>query len=446
MKLLVLDRYSSPFYILISILLINYFGFSYSNIYWWSFYIISISFFVVLLVDKIHKNSLSINTHFLKPMIFLAIFCIIGIYATLINQANWIDSLYVTVFRMAPILLILISYDFASNVDWSTKNKVIRRFEKILFFLFIIVLPVGFIQKFMLKLSFDDIAGFTSNAHIFSFIILITSVFIYLKEKRFWTFLLIIVAIVLSILADFKIGIISFFLSVFITLIIIRRINGQRILKQLVFSIISILGIISLIYLFREQLPGRFSLIFIIENISIKSLLLDLNSTFPADLELFKGYIQLYLHILDDINKFLFGLGPGNYATNVAIAKTKYYAYTYVIQYRDILDSYDIANGSLLSRNGVLINIIAEYGHIGAFFYLISFFLISLFPIKFYLNYKKQLTNKNSIFAYLFTYILIICYTYLEIPVFPILNEGINIAILGIFGVLLIAKVRDQMT
>jgi hypothetical protein len=339
--------------------------------------------------------------------------------------------------KLIPIGFLIIIYDLVSDINKDEFKTSQKRFDTIHFWLLLLMFPIVLSQKFIFNLGIDRIAAFTQNAHYFGFIALFSSLYFYFKRRNIFTLFIVLIAMVLSILADFKLGLIAFVSSILVNLIF--QIKGKK--RYFISIFIVLILIISLVFLIQnaQYLPGRFKLLYLFTNINFEMIKQNLNSVLPAEFELFKGYIQLFTNVFNNKLEMLFGLGPGNYASNIALSKQKYYAYTYVIQYRHQLDALGVSNGSFLSRDSFIINLIAEFGITGCLIYLYCFIRILIKPLLFLTRLKSSTSLEDDLLSgHINTYRIIVIYMIMVMLFFPVLKDGIFIALTAYFGILLI--------
>lgn len=437
MLLLKIDKSKSAIFLILLILLINYFGFKLFNLYWWLFYLITFLYFSVLVFNSIISRRFVINSYFKTEIILLIIFTLIGFFSVILNQSSVTDGVYVIIMKLIPIGFLIIIYDLVSDIRKNEFETSQKRYDTIHFGLLLLMFPIVLSQKFIFNLGLDRISAFTQNAHYFGFIALFSSLYFYFKRKNIFTLIIVLIAVILSIIADFKLGLIAFVSSILVNLIF--QIKGSK--RYFISIFIILILIISLVFLIQnaQYLPGRFKLLYLFTNISFEMIKQNLNYVMPAEFELFKGYIQLFTNVFNNKLELLFGLGPGNYASNIALSKQKYYAYTYVIQYRYQLDALGVSNGSFLSRDSFIINLIAEFGITGCLIYLYCFVRVLTKPLLFTSRANVSISSENNgLNSYMNTYRIIVIYMIMVMLFFPVVKDGIFIALTTYFGSLLI--------
>ncbi|MGL1887883.1 MAG: hypothetical protein OCD76_15315 [Reichenbachiella sp.] len=337
--------------------------------------------------------------------------------------------------KLIPLMYFIIFYDALIYGGDTFYNEV--KWNRVHLGLLLLMYPIVLFQKYYLNLHVDMLSALTAHAHSFGFISLFSSLYFFTLKKT-WTYLfLLLIALFFAVIVDFKIGLISFIIS----LVSAHILTGTRKTKMIALSsILLILVFFGFLFTNPQYLPDKFRLVAYFFAGNKLAGLFNLNSTFPTEFELIRGYIQLYTEVLDSKMKMLFGVGPGNYASNIALIKEKHYAVKYVLYYRDIIDSRGIGNGSLLSRDGVLINIIAEYGCLGAILYMSCFIKIVLKPIT--INFNTNIGSQKEQ-KYLYLYYAILISLFMEVPIFPILKEGLFLVGVSYFGMLLIRVKKD---
>ncbi|WP_424963025.1 hypothetical protein [Ekhidna sp.] len=178
-------------------------------------------------------------------------------------------------------------------------------------------------------------------------------------------------------------------------------------------------------YLSIPFLPSHYRAILLILDIEQ---ILNLDTVIPARLELFKGYYQLFTRVYENTNQTLFGVGPGNYGSNIAISLNKPLAAKYISYYRAQLDQMNVVSGTLLVRNNATVTLLAEYGLLGASVYLLAFIRIILFPLRVELKEFNNLP-KSSIYPLMVLFFFLL----MEIPLVSVIESGLYLSVFVLF-------------
>jgi len=421
-----------------------------------------------------NKKPFVLYTFFYREFIAIIIFIALGIVSIIGNYANLIDGIYTIGLRLIPIILMIIAFDIVidrklnllfdinnnqfnsfmqiNKYKWfifmnsnlilgkhqSSQNQpaFIQNMRFILKILIFLLLSVGTFQYFFFNKVVDNLGSLPKDAHQFSFFSIFGSLFLLVTSSRkiFWLPVFCL-AIFLSIMADFKLGLAIFFISLLITLILYPKNN------RLIKLFISFLVLVILSFYFEPiiiRLPNlyRYSYYWVKE-ITFNKIIFTLDSPLPFNAEILKGYMQLPLIVLNSPFKFMVGVGPGNYSTNIALYKEKEYARKFVLPYQAYHKKIKNGVGTFGTRSNMLINIIAEFGLFGVIVYFYLIIRILLFPIKFYQNNDIACFNLY-ISPFLFIYFCTIIYSILFIPFFGVFEESFWVSSICLTGIALI--------
>lgn len=378
-----------------------------------------------LIVVSLKNNSFRIycSTEFYLVLGFF----LNGLISIILHDGNLIDSVLVFYFRLSPLLLIWIGFrTFLRN-----ESKIeFFSFHRITIGLLILSLIGGCYHYFIEGRIIDDLVSIQGNAHSFSFLVLYFSVVLAIlnKRKRVFFGILVLISIFLVIKADFKLGIVVFAVSFFLAYFFKEDVK-KALIGMFLVVIMSIVLVLNAEFIFTQLLQGTgYQFLY---DVAVSPEMWDLDNYFPSQLELFKGYVQLFTRVFENEVDFLFGVGPGNYASNIAMAKNKENAIEYVIWYREILDSKNVVYGTLLNRTNSFINLIAEYGIVGTITYL-AIFISLIIRIPRLLYKESNIASHLLIKRNLFVYYLTAFYLIIEFPFLGTFEEGLYMSVMCI--------------
>ncbi len=426
------------------VLLFNYFGFRVLNFYWYSFYLCVGGFFALNSFKNIGFNlkGNKLRTKFLLETKVIVGFMICSIFSLIVNKASIIDGVFVLIQRLTPLVFLILIYNYTLYSDVQKMKRKTDVFLTVFQPMFFALFFYALFQAFILNYRVDLLGSFTGHAHSYSFLAFFLNLLFFQMTKKKWLYLIVFFGnLILAVLGDYKLGLISFFGAFLLSSFLM---NFKKNKKKFIAIMLIGFSFVSLILIFLDKilsvLPSHYSEIFyLIDQLSGMEWLKNTQSVFPNQLELFKGYYQLFSEVLNTKPKLILGVGSGNYASNIAMMKEKYYAQTYVIHFSDILKAKGFGNGTLLSRDGWLINLIAEFGLAGSFVYLFVLIRLLIFPFKYL---KSTKLDKKAVKSF-FPYLVLVIFCLFEMPVFPIFSEGLNVSVLAIFGVILISETRS---
>ncbi|MHA1344614.1 MAG: hypothetical protein ACTSQG_11545, partial [Promethearchaeota archaeon] len=351
--------------------------------YWWIFNVIIIP--IIVLEELELKTKFNVKVYQLLKYIFVLIifFVIIGIISMIINNVNIKDSLYIIYLRISPFIFLYFISKRKINPE-----KLIQFFKKFSWYSLPIIL-LGLFQSIVKGKWGDNLRGFQATAHIFGKILLFSAFIhiIYLREKfSLIRCIICILSIYLAFAAEAKGEILAFVVGV----ILIYLADFSNIsLKHFAVLILSIL-IMGMINSKVRMKGAGISIPYNIDNI--------------LRWEIVQGYSQLFTEVLTDPVSVLCGVGPGNYATNVAISKKKELAVKYYLYYIEIIRK-KIGNvGTLLNRANPTVNIIAEFGLLGFSFYIIAYLNVAFLSWKIARCQLKYGDINHKILSYICLY------------------------------------------
>lgn len=398
-------------------------------------YLVSIAFMGTWLF---RSQPLKIQSLFGKEVVLILFFIVAALFNTIIRGNSLVDGAFVIFTRIAPLMILgfAIHYAMSSENDWSPN---IRLFKQICLGFLCLTITAGAFQHFVQGKSIDFLQALQGTAHGFGFFALFLSYFFWRMETRrsykvlyglFFVF-----CAYLAYQADYKLGILSFILAHFM----LTFLRFGKVVKSVLIGLAVTAILLSDLYMepLTEVLPPLYS--GILKVLFLESFW-DLNGTFPPNLELFKGYMQLFDGVFQNIWDFLFGVGPGNYASNVAMSKGKHFASEFVIHYRELLDKKGVEDGTLLIRINSTINLIAEFGVLGATIYLFSIIRLLLF---FYRHEKILAPNPDKkMRSLIYLLNLFGLFILANLPFFGSIEEGIYVGSISLFCAFVINRAR----
>jgi len=372
------------------------------------------------------------------------IFLFLGLLSISFNFVNPFDGLFIIFLRLTPIVLLLHIEHLVHTKGVS--SNYIPTINIVLVLMFPMLIIAGYQFIILNKIS-DGIKSIPGNAHLFCGFLVAFNLFLSLDFKYRWPLLfklLALTSILFFIVADYKLGLLSLIIAFLLT----NPFYKNFIFKKVYW--IPILGsaaFISICIIYFEHLlpflPKKFQVLarFFGEIDSV----FDVSKVTLATLELPKGYIQLYSNIFSDMKNIVFGVGPGNYCTNIAILKEKSNALAYCINFEKTLIEMGYHRGTFQDRSNAIINLFAEFGIISSTFYFLILYKILKKPLALIKNLnpreiRPDITNKLK--AYLFYLIFI----GLQLPFFSIFESSFYICTLGcLYGAFYTSILKGQV-
>jgi hypothetical protein len=366
------------------------------------------------------------------------VFLTIAALSTITNYVNPIDAVFVTLLRIVPLFSLIFAYHFSKTAKSFTKKS--ETYIHIILVVYLVLsLIVGGYQYFVNGAVVDFLISIQGNAHAFSYIAVFLSLFLLIissnSKTRLVALLLHIFALYMAIKADYKLGILAYLIALPSAYVLVFK--SKYVFVGGVIGVFLLAIIIFNLKLIIDLVPFEYSIVL---KMLIDSNTWDLKEAFPPDMELFKGYWQLVTEVLDNTHELVFGVGPGNYASNIALAKGKPLATEYVIYYREILESQDVVYGTLLNRFNSMINLIAEYGLLGSLVYLYIFIRLIFHYLRRFLNNKSTYKSK-----YIWFLTVMSVYIIIQLPILGTIEEAIYISSF-LLTLLYIKKSRDKIS
>ncbi len=427
------------FLLVVSILFTNtFFIFKWANFYWWSMYLFGVSFLGLWLLLK---GSMAFKTIFKLETYWGLGFLIFSIFSIIINQVNFLDGIFVIMIRVASLLMLGFAFYYAFQVR---VNIIIQKhLLNTLGAFYFSLLAYGLFQSIILGYDVDDLTSYTGSAHRFSYLLLLLNI-VLIAESRYKKLYSVFLPITFYLLleADFKLGLLACFGSLALSFLYYRSLLLKSNKSTILIILLLFTALVCVVLFFisnSEYLPYRFKILVQL----LTEAQFDTNSVFPPNLELFKGYKQLFTSVFSNWQEWIFGVGPGNYATNIAISKEKHLAYEYVIRFRDELDRMGMIEGTLLHRRNAMINIIAEFGLIGSITYLILVGRMLLFPVfmaKKNASLLSTISRKRAVVYSIFMLMVL-----LQLPFLSTLEEGVYISSVSLLGFYLLVSIQKDL-
>lgn len=418
-----------------AIILLTYFGVNKYNIFWWSMYLVApqLAIFAFIIRGNVYK----ISAWYRRELFLIIMFVFHSIMSIFINQCNFWDGLFVILYRLAPLVFIMAAFDLATQTKkgGSSVGEIIKF---IFTFVNVTLQLVGFYQYYVLGLEEDQLTSLCGNAHRFSFLVVYTSLYLYMVEGRKKRYLcLFISSTLLALIADYKLGLVvlvtSFPIYVVSKVLYIRK-------KNILVGMSAVMAVVLVYnYTMKESitiLPKKYERNYMLFTsvFSYDYLKENINEVYPDNFEIFKGYIQIFTRIINSFNGYVFGVGPGNYATNIAQNKEKENYTIHVKKYRDELTKLGYGSGTLSNRRGMLINIIAEFGVVGGVLYLYITISLIHFPLKLFLRKRKYARASVGAKKRVDFYLFFIVVTIIEAPFSKVYEASYIVAFIVLLG------------
>lgn len=436
-KILKKKDFQVPF-LFLSLILINQIGlFRIANLYWWSLYILSSIAFIVFVANILNSGQRTLITKFGFEAKALLIFFFVGIFSMVYNEGSIIDSIYVITLRALPIIFMVFCLSWLSTTQLTKNHKFKNCLFQFINWLFYLNLIVGCFQLFVLGKKVDALGSIPNNAHSFGFLNMFLGLLLWQcnKFKKVHR-MLFIFSFVLLIYADYKLGIVAFFISLMAGNFFVRSFLSGKFVKNLIIIIATAVLSTTIFYFLIPYLPSHYGVF--IRIFSHSDSLFKTSSVFPPSLELIKGYTQIFNEVFDSITNWIIGMGPGNYGSNVAIAKSKPLAFKYIIRFREILDNKGIVRGTLLNRSNATVSLIAEFGLMGFLLYTAVFLRLLLHPIRTRLHMLSKINTNDYLLMFVLVFFIIV-----ELPLFSVIESGLYLSVFILFSTVL--KIRlDQ--
>jgi hypothetical protein len=408
-----------------SIVIINEFGlFRIANLYWWSFFGLTFLVGWIYLSIWIPTNGLAVSTFYKSEKIFLLCFIGLATVSLILNPTNLLHGFYAIGMKMLPIGFLTFCLNWVIRIrDSQVSQKLVFQLVIAIFYLNLIV---SCFQYFVLGLAVDLLGSIPSNAHTFGFLNIFFGLLLWNYEKyRNVHRVAYLFSFFIMIVADYKLGLIIFLLALLVSKFILSSLYNGKVVRNLLASLCLLIIIAVGFYLSIPFLPPHYRAILLILDIEQ---ILNLDTVIPPSLELFKGYYQLFTRVYENTYQTLFGVGPGNYGSNVAISLNKPLATKYISYYRAQLDQMNVVSGTLLVRNNATVTLLAEYGLLGASVYLLAFIRIILFPLRVELKEFNNLP-KSSIYPLMVLFFFLL----MEIPLVSVIDSGLYLSVFVLF-------------